>query len=673
MRRILFIIILLLHSISSTAQNKLMGWVTEQNSGKKTVGGVSIKSSELSNSISSSAKGEFTLTFQGLDIGESVILRPEKVGWELVNEKEMQVNLPAQPTENKVKVVLCKAGTLALAKQAYYKVADPYIIQQYNKKLAALDKEKSSYQAEKAKLQEERNRLQNQLAEYAEEFIRINLDDASDIERRAIALFKEGRIDESIQLRESLKSGKEIRKAVSDKAKADSIIALHTRNLKALAKEYIFKFDFKSAEDKYKELVSADTSNFDNTFDYAYFLQNQNKYNSAVSYYLKALKLAKNDHDSARDLNNLGILYKEKGNYVQALEQYQKALVIYSRLIVNNPQTYEPYLAFTLNNLGSLYQREKKYTEALSTYKKALEISEKLLQIQPETYEQIVAMAQNNLGILYSIQNEDSLALIAYSKSLKIFLHLMSIDQNTYNANVAKTQNNLGILYEKRKEYSLALNAYNESLRFFELLAKQNPDTYGPSLALIQYNLGGFYHKREDYIASSNILNESLERFDRLVISNPEIYKPYIANIHYRLGCIYEIKKDFNLALATFEKALNAYGCSSEITIANCNSAPIPIWKKLGDLYSLKNDSKKASIAYQQYESNMKMFINESLFSYMPTKRPFDKGNMMNRHFLSEVEKRLISANFDINLTNHYAMAIGQSLENRESEIIFLP
>ncbi|MDH4462350.1 MAG: tetratricopeptide repeat protein, partial [Flectobacillus sp.] len=492
MRKI-FTIILLLHSISSTAQNKLMGWVTEQNSGKKPVVGAIIRSSGTSNSRTSSTKGEFTLDFQGLDAGERVILRPEKVGWELVNEKEMQVNLPTHPIENKVKIVLCKAGTLALAKQAYYKVADPYIIQQYNKKMAALDKEKSSYKAEKAKLQEERNRLQNQLAEYAEEFIRVNLDDASDIERRAIVLFKEGRIDESIQLRESLKSGKEIRKAVSDKAKADSIIALHTRNLKGLAKEYIFKFDFKSAEEKYEELVTADTTNYDNTFAFAYFLDNQNQHDKAIKYYLRALKLAPSESDMAYTQNNLGTLYQDINDYPAALNAYTKALEINERLAKTNPATYEPDVADTQNNLGNLYYDKNDYQAALNAYSKALEIRERLAKTNPATYEPDVAMTQNNLGNLYYDKNDYSAALNAYSKALEIRERLAKTNPDTYEPDVAGIQNNLGSLYDAKNDYPAAFKAYGKALEIRERLAKTNSATYEPDLAMTQNNLGILY------------------------------------------------------------------------------------------------------------------------------------------------------------------------------------
>jgi tetratricopeptide (TPR) repeat protein len=270
-------VFLFLISTICFSQNKLAGYVTEQNSGKKPLADVVIASAGA-NKIVSKDNGKFILTFQGLEAGENVVIRPEKQGWELVNEKEMKTFIPAKPDESPLKIILCKAGTLAAAKKEYYKVADPYIQQQYELKLKALNKEKTDYQSEKNRLREEKDRLQKQLDEMAEEFIRVNLDDANEVERKAIKLFKEGKIDESIQLRESLKSGIEYKNAVARKAKEDSIITFHIGNLRKLANDYLLQFDFKKAEETYQELADGDTTNFENTSEFAYFLQQQNQY-----------------------------------------------------------------------------------------------------------------------------------------------------------------------------------------------------------------------------------------------------------------------------------------------------------------------------------------------------------------------------------------------------------
>ncbi len=540
MKKTLFIPIFILKFGISFAQNKIIGFITEQNSGKKPVANAIINSSGANQNVSTD-KGQFILTFQGLEVGENVVLRPEKTGWELVNEKEMKTLIPAKPNENPVKIVLCKAGTLAIAKQAYYKVADPYIIQQYNKKLAALDKEKANYQAEKAKLQEERNRLQNQLEEYAEEFIRVNLDDASEIERQAIALFKEGKIDESIKLRESLKSGVEIRNAVQRKAKEDSIIALHTRNLKALAKDYIFKFDFKAAEQKFEELVLADTTNFDNTFDFAYFLAQQNQHEKAIRYYQSVLKLTRTESYIAVTLNNLGNLHIDKNEYSAAIKAYSNALEIYERLAKTNPVTDEPNLAMALNNLGNLYTDKNEYTLAFKNYSNALEIRERLAKTNPATYEPDVARTLNNFGIFYQAKKDYVSAVSTYTKALEISERLAQNNPATYEPNVAGTQKNLGILYQAKKDYPSAFSAYSKALKIYERLAKTNSEVYDIELCG-NIVLLGLLQKAYYQTAQQDRIDGYLEKANQILSNYKDVPLAKII-----LDDVVDLKEHFNI------------------------------------------------------------------------------------------------------------------------------
>ncbi len=98
--KILFIFQLLLLSNIALAQSNLAGFVTEQNSGKKPVADAIVKSFGA-NPIASSSNGKFILTFQGFEAGKNVVIRAEKEGWELVNEKEMSTFIPANADENR--------------------------------------------------------------------------------------------------------------------------------------------------------------------------------------------------------------------------------------------------------------------------------------------------------------------------------------------------------------------------------------------------------------------------------------------------------------------------------------------------------------------------------------------------------------------------------------------
>ena len=77
------------------------------------------------------------------------------------------------------------------------------------------------------------------------------------------------------------------------------------------------------------------------------------------------------DHpDVAMSYNNMAIVYKNQGKYVEALEQHQKALDI--KLVALGSD--HPNVAMSYNNMAIVYYNQGKYAEALELYHKALDI-----------------------------------------------------------------------------------------------------------------------------------------------------------------------------------------------------------------------------------------------------------------------------------------------------------
>ena len=68
--------------------------------------------------------------------------------------------------------------------------------------------------------------------------------------------------------------------------------------------------------------------------------------------------------DTASSLNSIGLVYHAKGDHVQALEYYQRALKI--KLAVYGKE--HPGTATTLNNIGSVYYAKGDHVQALEYY-----------------------------------------------------------------------------------------------------------------------------------------------------------------------------------------------------------------------------------------------------------------------------------------------------------------
>ncbi|GFP34143.1 super killer protein 3, partial [Candidatus Hakubella thermalkaliphila] len=94
---------------------------------------------------------------------------------------------------------------------------------------------------------------------------------------------------------------------------------------------------------------------------------------------------------------NMGINYKNKGQYEKAITEYKKA-------IQTNPNLSQAY-----DNLGIIYVKMGLYGQAIAAYEKALEINPHNPQ------------AHNNLGIAYDDEGKYEAAILLFSSSILFF------------------------------------------------------------------------------------------------------------------------------------------------------------------------------------------------------------------------------------------------------------
>lgn len=129
-----------------------------------------------------------------------------------------------------------------------------------------------------------------------------------------------------------------------------------------------------------------------------------------------------------------GALYASQGQYLQALDNYNKALEI------------EPNFTNAYINRGLLYRGNKKYDMALKDYTKALEID-------PTS-----ATAHNNRGVLYRIKRQYELAISDYNSAIKI------------DPMFAGAYFNLGVIYHRYK------NQFDQAIHFYSKAIEINPN-----------------------------------------------------------------------------------------------------------------------------------------------------------------------------------------------------
>jgi tetratricopeptide (TPR) repeat protein len=72
----------------------------------------------------------------------------------------------------------------------------------------------------------------------------------------------------------------------------------------------------------------------------------------------------------AQTLNNIGSVYKGKGDYEKAVEHYNKCLEIETK--IKGADSID--VAVTLNNIGGVYRKKREYQKALEYRTKSLDI-----------------------------------------------------------------------------------------------------------------------------------------------------------------------------------------------------------------------------------------------------------------------------------------------------------
>ena len=178
----------------------------------------------------------------------------------------------------------------------------------------------------------------------------------------------------------------------------------------------------------------------------------------AVDYGKEAIKLSKkykNYTELAKTYSFMGVLYRNAGNFDQALVYYNLGLDVAEE---NN---LEEQLGYAHINFGNWFIYSEKYAESLYHLEKALAIAEK------NNNKSMISYCNLNIGRTFLLINEPDTALIFFNKALSIrFINGNSTGQSICYKFIAD-------VYKNKKEYDTALKiyetAYDKADRKFDL------------------------------------------------------------------------------------------------------------------------------------------------------------------------------------------------------------
>jgi len=353
----------------------------------------------------------------------------------------------------------------------------------------------------------------------------------------------------------------------------------------------------------------------DNEFQQAEMYFESHEYEKAIEYctlYIQQNKVKGKDSRLATSYNIRGLVYKEKAEYKQALEDTLESLSIRRSLYGEK----HPDVATSIHNLGSVYECKGEYRKALEYYLKALDIRKSVSgEKNTET-----AGCYMNLGQIYVDLEEYKTALKYYFQALeiyksvhgenhpdvaKLYAHLgnaenrqgnfkngleyhfkaLDIRKSLYGENhpsVATSYDNMGVIYDNQGEYERALEYASKSLHIRKLVYGENHPDIG-----VNYN-----HFANAYADQGNF-KKALEYYLKYLEIIKSVYgeiHPYVAIAYNNIGSVYQHQKEYKEALECGLKSLNI-----KIAVYGENHSDVAIaYNNIGDVYEDQGEHKEA-------------------------------------------------------------------------------
>lgn len=203
--------------------------------------------------------------------------------------------------------------------------------------------------------------------------------------------------------------------------------------------------------------------------------------------YDKALS-AGNDDKAAQMLSNMGVVNEMSGDYIAALENYQKSLKAFIKTGNKKSQS------LVYNNIAIIHQELDNDNLAYYNLKKSfdlkVEVGDSLL----------IASAYNNLGVYFEEQkNDPDSALICYFSAKQIYV------KKGDDRNVAICDNNIANILFQVGDYDNARRVFNQTINKF----RETDDKLWLSRALMY--LGQLEMKTYNFLQAVDLLAESVE------------------------------------------------------------------------------------------------------------------------------------------------------------------
>lgn len=359
MRPVTTLLLVLMMSPLRLEAATLRGLILANELGGTPIANVEVSAVEGANSVRSDTNGVFTLQFPKHAPGDKVMLVVRKPGMVVVNEYQLERPLPAAGSKDTLVLLLCRDGQREEWASRFYRLrslAEAELA--HREKVEELRAQNKATEAALKRLQTEYEQAKEAAVRAADQLARIRVSEASDLFRRAMAKFEEGKVDEALaildeeQLQRTVIAARE--KARHEERQAVQAYALRGQLLAS-------RFQFDEADHAYRAAVALAPDDASAHFALGVFSQSLNRFSEALRNYARALDLYRQNGEEAGvagALNNLGVLHRYENRLDQARKAYEEALAILETFARNSHGQYAPRIARTRALLEDLARRQ---------------------------------------------------------------------------------------------------------------------------------------------------------------------------------------------------------------------------------------------------------------------------------------------------------------------------
>ncbi len=222
--------------------------------------------------------------------------------------------------------------------------------------------------------------------------------------------------------------------------------------------------------------------------------ENPHEFTQALEWYQKALVLLENADspaDTAAVHNSIGSVYRLYSHPSHSIPHYVQSLTIYKSLGLHES------VCSVMMNLGVVYGSLSDYSTAQRYLYDALTLSQHI------NHRSLIAQAFANLGSSYTFQSNFTKALDYQGRALTLFeeLHMSS--------EAATVMSNIGTIYSSLSDPMKALDYY------IKALAIQEKTGNSSKVAIVTASIGNAYLAMEDYTHGLEFYYKALQLFER--------------------------------------------------------------------------------------------------------------------------------------------------------------